>query len=129
MYGSKVRSLFYLHQEEEGKSASLNGVWLTWDGGQYLSAWGRITLPQGEVFKTAKLYLLQLRTPGIEIPDSEPDGFVDDLEYLITVLAKFIDGLIDKLMVTDFADILGSVLAKLMVLLAAIRELGVPYIP
>jgi len=129
MYGSKVRSLFYLHQEEEGKSASLNGVWLTWDGGQYLSAWGRITLPQGEVFKTAKLYLLQLRTPGVDIPDREPDGFVDDLEYLITVLAKFIDGLIDKLMVTDFADILGSVLAKLMVLLAAIRELGVPYIP
>jgi len=128
MYGSKVRSLFYSHQEVEGKSASLNGVWLTWDGGQYLSAWGRITFPQGEVFKTAKLYLLQLRTPGVEIPDREPDGFVADLEYMITVFAKFIDGLIDKLMVTDFTDILGRVLAKTMVLLAAVREMGVPYI-
>ena len=129
MYGSKVRSLFYGHQKVEGKSASLNGVWLTWDGGQYLSAWGRITLPQGEVFKTAKFYLLQLRTPGVEIPDREPDGFVADLEYMITVFAKFIDGLIDKLMVNDFADILGRVLAKTMVLLAAVRETGVPYIP
>jgi hypothetical protein len=129
LYGSKVRSLFYGHQEEEGKSASLNGVWLTWDGGQYLSAWGRITLPHGEVFKTAKFYLLQLRTPGVEIPDKEPDGFAADLEYILTVFTRFIDGLIDKLMVSDFADILGRVLAKMMVLLAAGRELGVPYIP
>ena len=129
LYGSKVRSLFYGHQEEEGKSASLNGVWLTWDGGQYLSAWGRITLPHGEVFKTAKFYLLQLRTPGVEIPDREPDGFAADLEYIITVFTKFIDGLIDKLMLTDFADILGRILAKMMILLAAVRELGVPYIP
>jgi hypothetical protein len=32
-------------------------------------------------------------------------------------------------MLTDFADILGRVLAKIMVMLAAVRELGVPYIP
>jgi len=128
IYGTKVRSLFYGNQEEEGISASLNGVWLTWDGGQYLSALGRITLPHGEIFKTAKFYLLQLRTPGVEIPDKEQDGFAADLDYIITEFTKFIDGLIDKLMVSDFADILGEVLAKVMILLAAVRELGIPYI-
>lgn len=129
IYGSKIRSLFYLRQEVEGKSVSFKGIWLTWDDGQYLSTLGRITFPEGEVFKTAKVYLLQLRTPGGEIPDREPDGFVNDLEYTITMFAKFIDGLIDKLMLTDFVDILGSVLAKIMVLVAGARELGVPYIP
>jgi len=129
MYGSKVRSLFSSHQEEEGKSASFNGVWLTGDGGDYLSAWVRITLPHGEVFKTAKFYLLKLRTPGVEIPDRQPDGFVADLEYAIAMFTKFIDGLIDKLMLNGFADILGSVLTKMMVLLEAVRETGVPYIP
>jgi len=96
---------------------------------QYLSAGGRISLPEGEVFKTAKVYFLQLRTPGVDVPENRSDGFVGDLEYMLTVVVKFFDGLIDKLMLTDFAEILGRILARLMVLLAAIRGLGVPYIP
>ncbi|MCK4964773.1 MAG: hypothetical protein KAS54_06815, partial [Dehalococcoidia bacterium] len=78
---------------------------------------------------TAKFYLLHLRTPGGVIPDRERDGFAADLDYIITEFIKFTDGLVDKLMMSDFADILGRILAKMMVLLAAVRELGVPYIP
>jgi hypothetical protein len=130
MYGTKVRSLFYTHQEKESKSANLNGVWMVGENeAQYLSAGGRISLPAGEVFKTAKVYFLQLRTPDVGVPESKGNGFVADLEYILNVIIKFFDGLIDKLMLTDFADLLGQLLAKLMVLLAAIRDLGIPYIP
>ena len=129
MYGTKVRSLFYSHEEVEAKSASLQGVWMVGEEDQYLSVGGRVFLPEGRIFKTAKVYFLQLRTPGINVPESTDEGFVGDLEYILTVIVKFFDGLIDRLMLTDFAEILGRVLAKLMVLLAAIRELGIPYIP
>ena len=129
MYGTKVRSLFSAGQEVEGKSASLRGVWMVGEDGQYLSGWGHVSLPEGRVFKTGKLYVLHLRTADVDIPERQPGSFVDDLEYLLTLIVKFFDGLIDRLMLTDFADILGRLLAKLMILLAAVRDLGIPYIP
>jgi len=131
MYGSRVRSLFYLRQEETGKSASLQGTWIDADAGKYyIGTEGMIALPnpEGEAFKTARLCFVLLRTPEVDVPVKEPGSFMEDLEYLQTTFAKFFDGLIDRLMLTDFADILGRVLAKIMVMLAAVRELGVPYI-
>ena len=132
MYGSRVRSLFYLRQEETGKSASLKGTWIDADAGKYyIGTEGMIALPnpEGEAFKTARLCFVLLRTPEVDVPVKEPGSFVEDLEYLQTTFVKFFDGLIDRLMLTDFADILGRVLAKIMVMLAAVRELGTPYIP
>jgi carbonic anhydrase len=129
MYGTKVRSFFSMGQDAERKSAGMSGVWMIGEDGQYLSTWGRITLPEGRIFKTAKVYVLHLRTADVEIPEREPGGFVDDLEYILMVIIRFIDGLIDKLMLSDFAEILGKVLAKLMILLAAVRNMGIPYIP
>jgi len=131
MYGSRVRSLFYLRQEETGKSASLKGTWIDADAGKYyIGTEGMIALPnpEGEAFKTARLCFVLLRTPEVDVPVKEPGSFVEDLEYLQTTFVKFFDGLIDRLMLTDFADILGRVLAKIMVMLAAVRELGTPYI-
>ncbi|HEY49337.1 MAG TPA: hypothetical protein G4O13_04755 [Dehalococcoidia bacterium] len=129
MWGSKVRSLFQVRQSAERKSAHLWGVWLTWDSSEYISGMGEITLPEGEVFETAKLYVLQLKTPDVIIQNKEPGSFVEDLEYLITKFTKFMDDLIDELMLTDFAEVLGDVLAKLMVLLAEVRGMVGPYIP
>ena len=89
----------------------------------------RVRTTEGEVFETAKLYVLQLKTPDVIIQNKEPGSFVEDLEYLITKFTKFMDDLIDELMLTDFAEILGNVLAKLMVLLAEVRGMVGPYIP
>ncbi|UCG85846.1 MAG: hypothetical protein JSW71_18325, partial [Gemmatimonadota bacterium] len=129
MYGTKVRSFFSMGEDAERQSAGMSGVWMVGDEGQYVSLWGRITLPEGRIFKTAKYYVLHVRTADVEIPERQPGGFVDDLEYILMVIIRFIDGLIDKLMMTDFAEILGRVLAKIMVLVAAIRDMGIPYIP
>jgi len=129
MYGTKVRSLFHVEQQEAGQSANLGGLWLGWTGGQYVTSLGELVLPGGEVFKTGRLYILQLDTPDVEIQEREPGNFVANIEYLLTQLAKLLDSLIDELMLTDFATILGAILTKLMVLLAAIRDLGIPYIP
>ena len=129
LYGTKVRSLFRMNQQEAGKSAGFNGIWISDDSVHYIMSLGHIRLPDGEVFKTAKVYFLQLDTPGVEIPDTQPGNFVESMEYLLTQIAKFMNALIDEFMLTDFAGILGNILAKLMVLIAAIRELGTPYIP
>jgi len=132
MYGSRVRSLFYLRQEITGKSASFEGIWIdAGDGQYYISTTGMIALPnpEGEVLKTAKLCFVVLRTPEVDVPLTEPGSFVEDIDSMITRFAKFVDRLLDSLIGTGLREILNSILASIATLVAALRELGVPYIP
>jgi len=130
MYGSRVRSLFYLREEVTGLSVTLDGTWLS--GNQtYIAMAGVISLPNpsGTSLKTAKICSLFLRTSGVEVPLTEPGTFVDDLESMLSRFVKFIDTIITALIGTGFSSILSSILAKLAVLMANLRGLGIPYIP
>jgi len=131
MYGSRVRSLFYLHQEITGKSASFEGTWIDAGGGQYyILAEGRIALPNpgGEALKTARVCFLVLRTPDVEVPIADTGSFVDDIESMLTRFVRFIDNLLDSLIGTGIGEILSAILSKIAILLAQLRALGVPYI-
>lgn len=132
MYGSRVRSLFYLRQEETGKSATFEGVWIDGNDTQsYIMIEGSIALPnpEGEAFKTARLCFTLLRTPEVEVPAKEPDGFAADVEVVIAWFTKYFDRFIDALIGTGVGDILSNILTKIMILIAEIRALGTPYTP
>jgi hypothetical protein len=132
MYGSRVRSLFYLRQEETGKSATFTGTWIDTDVGQpYIMTTGMIALPnpEGQAFKTARILSVILRTPEVEVPAKQADGFADNVEVMVAWITKFFDKLLDSLVGTGVGQILGDVLAKLMVLVAAVRDAVTPYIP
>ena len=132
MYGSRVRSLFYLREEVTGKSASFQGTWLDTSGNQsYIATWGVIGLPNpdGQVLKTARLCFVYLRTPDVEVPLTEPGSFVQDMESMLTRFVKLVDRVVDSLIGTGFSDILSNILTKIAVLLAHLRALGTPYIP
>jgi hypothetical protein len=132
MYGSRVRSLFYLRQEETGKSATFTGTWMDTDDGQpYIMTTGMIALPnpEGQAFKTARLLSVILRTPEVEVPAKQADGFAENIEVVVAWITKFFDKLLDSLVGTGAGQILGDVLAKLMVLVAAVRDAVTPYIP
>jgi hypothetical protein len=130
MYGSRVRSLFYLRQEVTGLSVSFEGTWLSGNE-TYVAMAGVISLPNpsGTSLKTAKICSVFLRTPGGQVPLTEPGTFVDDLESMLSRFVKFIDSIVSALIGTGFSGILSSVLAKLAVLAANIRGLGIPYVP
>jgi len=131
MYGSRVRLLFYLGQEVTGKSASFDGMWIdAGNGTPYSAMTGIVALPnpEGQSLKTAKICFLVLRTPDVEVPLTAPGSFVEDVESMVTRFAKFIDKLWDALIGSAFGEILNNILAKIAVLLAALRALGVPYI-
>lgn len=133
MYGSRVRSLFYLHQEVTGKSASFRGSWIDNASGNesYIGMAGTVALPnpEGESLKTARICFALLRTPDVEVPLTEPGSFVQDVESMLTRFVKLIDKVLDSLIGTGFSDILSNILVKTSVLLAHLRSLGVPYIP
>jgi hypothetical protein len=131
MYGSRVRSLFYLREEITGKSASFQGTWLDTSGNQsYIATGGVISLPNpdGQVLKTARLCFVYLRTPDVEVPLTEPGSFVQDMESMLTRFVKLVDRVVDSLIGTGFSDILSNILTKIAVLLAYLRALGTPYI-
>jgi hypothetical protein len=130
LYGSRVRSLLYLRQEVTGESSTFTGTWISGNDTQsYMMTSGLLALPnpQGQVFKTAKLYFVILRTPGVEVPTKQPGSFVDNLEVIISWSTKFMDKLVDSLVGTGAGKILGDILAKLMALIAALRGMGTPY--
>jgi len=133
MYGSRVRSLFYLREEAPGKSVSLTGSWIDADGGEYyILTSGTIGLPnpEGAELKTGKLCFVMLRTPDVEVPLPEGDGFVADVESIVTRFTRLIDRLWDSLATTDFRGFLSSILSQIAVIIAAIRDaLGGSYIP
>jgi hypothetical protein len=135
MYGSRVRSLFYLRQEITGKSVSLSGSWIDANGGNstYIYTSGVIALPNpdGTALKTSKLCFIILRTPDVEVPCcAEGEGFVGDVESIVTRFTRLIDKLWDSLIGTGFGEMLSSILSQLAVMIAAIRDaLGGSYIP
>ena len=133
LYGSRVRSLFYLRQEATGRSASLSGSWIDAAGGEYyIYTTGVIALPnpEGEVLETAKLCFVMLRTPEVDVPITEPGSFVENIESIVTRFVNFIDRLWDNLIGTGFGEVLGEILAKMTVMVAALRDgLGGSYVP
>jgi len=133
LYGSRGRSLFYLRQEVTGRSASLSGSWIDVVGGEYyIYTTGVIALPnpEGEVLETAKLCFVMLRTPEVDVPITEPGSFVENIESIVTRFVNFVDKLWDNLIGTGFGEVLGEILAKMAVMVAALRGgLGGSYVP
>ena len=133
LHGSRVRSLFYLRQEAIGRSASLSGSWIDVAGGEYyIYTNGVVALPnpEGDVLKTAKLCFVILRTPDVEVPCSEGEGFVADVESIVTRFTRLVDKLWDSLIGTGFGELMGSLLTQIAVMLVAIRDaLGGSYVP
>ena len=133
LYGSRVRSLFYLRQEMTGKSASLSGSWIDVDGGNYyIYTSGTVALPNpdGEALKTAKLCFVMLRTPDVEVPLPEGGSFLEDVEAVVTRLTRLIDKVWDALIGTGFGELMSGILAQMAVLLAAVRDgFGGAYVP
>jgi hypothetical protein len=132
MYGSRLRSLFYLRQEVTGKSATFEGTWI--DGGNssyYVSTTGVVALPNpsGTALKTARLCFAVLRTPDVAVTLTEPGSFVGDLESMVTRSAKFVDSVLDSLIGTGIRQTLGNILTKLATLAAGLRGTGTPYVP
>ena len=129
LFGTRVRSIFSLAQVTEDVSASFNGMWLTSDSQDYILVRGTITTHPGEVIVTVKPYSVVLRTSGDVPPAPSPDGWVADLEYLINRIVNLIDDIIDSLIATDFLEVLGDVLSRIVTIFAEIREILTPYIP
>jgi len=132
MYGSRVRSLFYLRQEVTGKSATFEGTWLEGSGNEtYIALSGTVALPnsEGEVLKTARICFAMLRTSDVEVPIAEPGSFAEDVESMLSRFVKLVDKVLDSLIGTGFSDILSNILSKIMVIIANIRDLGTPYMP
>ena len=131
MYGSRSRSLFYLHQEVTGKSGSLTGTWIDGGNGTYISATGMVALPnpEGDVFETARLCFVVLRTPDVDVPLVAPGGsFIQNLEAIITRIASFVDVFLDW-MAGGFVETVSKILFQLTLLVAALRGTGTPYVP
>ena len=130
MYGSRVRSLFYLRQEVTGESSTFTGSWIAGNDTQsYILTSGLIALPnpEGQSFKTARLCFVLLRTPDVNVPLGQPGNFVDDLNYIVGWSTKYFDKFLDSLIGTGVGKILSDILAKLMILIGAFRNLGTPY--
>ncbi len=132
MYGSRVRSLFYLRQEVTGKSATFEGTWIdAANSTYYISTTGVVALPNpgGAELKTARLCFATLRTTDVAVTLTEPGSFVDDLESMVTRFAKFVDSLLDSLIGTGIRQTLSNILTKLATLAAGLRGMGTPYVP
>jgi hypothetical protein len=130
LYGSRVRSLFYLRQEVTGESSTFTGTWITGNGTQfYIMTSGLIALPnpEGQSFKTARLYYVVLRTPGGDVPEKQPGGYAANWDTFIAWSTKYWDRTITALVGTGAGHILAQILAKITILIANIRALGTPY--
>jgi hypothetical protein len=131
MYGNRARSLFYLRQEVTGKSASLQGTWIyAGNDTYYVCATGRVTLPNlsGDEFKTARLCFVILRTPDVDVPIASPGGsFVQNMEAIITRFAAFVNTFLDW-MAGGLGTVVSKILFQLTKLMAALRDLGTPYL-
>ncbi len=130
LYGSRIRTLFYLRQEVTGESSTFTGTWITGNDTQlYILTSGLLALPnpEGQSFKTARLCYVVLRTPGGDVPDKPPGGFAADLDTFIAWSTKYADRTITALVGTGVGKIIAEILAKIMILIANIRALGTPY--
>ena len=132
LYGSRVRTQFYLRQEVTGESSTFTGTWITGNDTElYIVTSGTLALPnpEGEAFKTARLCFVLLRTPDVDVPQKQPGGFAADLDTFIAWSTKYFDRTLDSLVGSGVGKILGEILAKIMILIANIRALGAPYFP
>ena len=130
LYGSRVRSLFYLRQEVTGESSTFTGTWITGNDTQfYIVTSGLLALPnpEGQSFKTARLCYVVLRTPGGNVPEKQPGGFAADWDTFIAWSTKYADRTITALVGTGVGKVIAEILAKIMILIAHIRALGTPY--
>jgi len=130
LYGSRARSLFYLRQEVTGESSTFTGTWITGNDTQlYILTSGLLALPnpEGQSFKTARLYYVVLRTPGGEVPENQPGGFAANLDTFIAWSTKYADRAITALVGTGIGHVIAEIVAKIMTLIAQIRALGTPY--
>jgi len=130
LYGSRVRSLFYLRQEVTGESSTFTGTWITGNDTQfYIMTSGLLALPnpEGQSFKTARVCFIVLRTPGGDVPEKQPDGFAADWDTFIAWSTKYWDRTITALVGTGAGRIIAEIIAKIMILIAQIRALGTPY--
>jgi hypothetical protein len=130
LYGSRVRSLFYLRQEVTGESSTFTGTWITGNDTQfYILTSGLLALPnpEGQSFKTARVYYVVLRTPGGDVPEKPTGSFVANWDNFIAWSTKYWDRTITALVGTGAGHILAQILAKIMTLIADIRALGTPY--
>jgi hypothetical protein len=130
LYGSRVRSLFYLRQEVTGESSTFTGTWITGNDTQfYIMTSGLLALPnpEGQSFKTARLYYVVLRTPGGDVPEKQPGGYAADWDTFIAWSTKYWDRTITALVGTGVGHIIAEIIAKIMILIAQIRALGMPY--
>ena len=130
LYGSRERSLFYLRQEVTGESSTFTGTWITGNDTQfYILTSGLLALPnpEGQSFKTARLFYVVLRTPGGDVPDKQSGGFAENLDVFIAWSTKYADRTITALVGTGVGKIIAEIIAKIMILLASMRALGTPY--
>ena len=130
LYGSRVRTMFYLRQEVTGESSTFTGTWITGNDTQlYVMTSGLLALPnpEGQSFKTARLCFVVLRTPGGNVPDKPPGGFADDWDTFIAWSTKYADRTITALVGTGVGRIIAEILAKIMILIAHIRAMGTPF--
>lgn len=130
LYGSRERTLFYLRQEITGESSTFTGTWITGNNTQfYILTSGLLALPnpEGQSFKTARLWYVVLRTPGGNVPDKPPGGFAADWDTFIAWSTKYADRTITALVGTGVGRIIADIIAKIMILLGHIRALGTPF--
>jgi len=132
MYGSRVRSMFYLRQEVTGKSVNFHGTWLDAGGNQsYIGMTGAVALPnpEGEILQTTRVCFVMLRTPDVEVPLAQPGSFAENVDSMLTRFVKLVDKVLDGLIGTGFSEILSNILVKISVLLAHLKAMGTTYIP
>ncbi|RLC93357.1 MAG: hypothetical protein DRI39_05925 [Chloroflexi bacterium] len=134
LYGTKVRSLFFLKQVTGGPDptiAAFEGAWL--EETNYVACEGRIAVrPDGEPgIKVAKPYLFVLGTPGVEVPERQPGGWAESIDFIVQKGVQCLDVLGTRLWYggDTIKDLLGKVLAQITVLYKEIRDRGAPYFP
>jgi hypothetical protein len=129
LWGTRVRSLFFLKQVEGGTNplvAEFEGFWLAEN--DYIACEGRLAITTPN--HTAQPYAFVLRTGGVDVPSREPGGWVGNIEFIIQKGVFALDRVGDRLAQGGVVikDLLGTVLTQVAVIVREVRKLGIPYI-
>jgi hypothetical protein len=133
LVGAKIRSLFFLRQAESGPDPIIVEIEGTWFGEtNYVACEGRVAVrkPADESgIEVAKPYIFLLGTPGAEVPERAPGGWVGNIEFIVAKGVQCLDILGNRLWHGGEAirDLAGSVLTRMAVLFRELRGLGTPY--
>ena len=128
MWGTKVRSVFYLKQVtgDEQPLVEIDGTWL--EETDYVACEGVLALPTADF--VAVPYVLVMRTSDAEVPERDSGaGWVGDWEFVIQKGTKAFDRVADELARGGDAvkEQLGGFLTRVTVIIREVREFGVPY--